>query len=335
MRVRAKRVKAVGKAARRSAPNEQVTAAGQEWRTFTRKFLVAAALFFIPLSLAPESWYRPLNRLTALLSGELLQLLTTDVMVRGTYIRIHGFSVNVIAECSAIHLIALCSAFMLAFPATANQRKIGIGAGTSLLFVLNIIRIACVSMIGAWQPVVFNTAHIYFGQLVMIGAVIVICLGWLQWITKPMVLDGPMGFALRFFVFTSLPFLFWIPFNRIYVEAIDIIIQKIFALASYNLKIPHAHALYYQTFSIVVLGGLLWAFKEVAWRKKIRWTAIGFAVLTLFQIAFRMCNVWISAFNIGWMTFVAQVVYNACVYLLPPGIALFFFQRYRFAKAQT
>jgi hypothetical protein len=126
-----------------------------------------------------------------------------------------------------------------------------------------------------------------------------------------------------------LPFLFWLHLNKLYIGSIDAVIEWAFKLNSLYLVIPQTHHFYYQTFSLIALFGLVMAVKGAGPAMRLRWLALGFLVLTLFQVAFRLCNVWITAFQIGWMVPVSQIVYNVCVYALPLAVAWYFLMRVR------
>ncbi|BBO68358.1 hypothetical protein DSCA_22880 [Desulfosarcina alkanivorans] len=291
---------------------------------FTRKFLLATVVGILAVSLVPETVFQPLNRLTALLVGDLIRLTGLEPVVRGTRISTGGFSVNVIAECSAVQLMVLYAAFTAAFPAPRAGKWIGWAAGTVLLFTVNIIRIAAVTLVGRQFPDWFETAHVYFGQLGMLVATIAVCLLWCRWQSHADRLNGPAAFCLRFLIFSSLPFLFWIHLNRLYVGAIDTLIGAFFRLNGLQLVIPRTHHLYYQTFSLIALGGLLMAVRGAGPVMRLRWLALGLVALTLFQAAFRLCNVWITAFGFEWLAPLSQLVYNICVRALPLAVALGF-----------
>lgn len=327
--MRAKRAKTIRRAQRIKKTPAPIDPSKKKALAFTRTFLLAAAVAIIPLSLMPETWFGPLNRATAHLSAHVLALLGRHPVVRGTTIAMDGFAVNVIAECSAVHLIALAAAFIFAFPADPKAQWTGVAVGTLLLFTVNGVRIAAVTIIGRHWPQLFTAAHVYLGQLSMILATVALCLVWCQWASRAPWTTRPIGFCLRFLAFSALPFLIWIPLNRIYMGLIDRGIQALFGLFSLQLVMPRTHPLYYQTFSLIALMGLLMAVQGAGLLLRLRWMAAGFFLVTLFQAAFRLCNVWISAFGIAWMTVVAQLVYNLCVYALPVAIAMGFLMQVR------
>ena len=325
--MRAKRAKAIRRAEKVGEAPRKQSAANQRLLAFTRKFLLAAALTLIPVSVMPEAWFAPLNRVAAVLVGEVLRAWSLAPVVRQSVIGIDGFSVSVIAECSAVHLMALMVAFVYAFPASRQQRWIGSLAGVAVLFSVNLLRIALVAVIGRYFPSRFEIAHVYFGQMGMLVVTMSTCVVWCRWVSRPEGMNGPFGFLARFVLFSSVPFLLWVPLNRIYIIVIDGFVRWLFSLVSLRLMIPHAHALYYQTFSFVALVGLLMAVKGAKFSHRLCWMAGGIAALTVLQVAIRLCNVWISALGMHWVMPISQIVYNVCVYLLPLGIAIHFYVR--------
>nr|WP_320191728.1 archaeosortase/exosortase family protein [uncultured Desulfobacter sp.] len=316
-------------------PSKQdLSPARKQRRSFTWTFLISAAFIIIPVSLIPESWYGPINRLTANLSAVFMRMMGSAPMVRGTTICLKDFTVNVISECSAIHLIALFAAFIIAFPAGRIQKLIGIVVGVVLISIINSMRIGAITMIGRFYPNLFDVFHIYLGQLGMLSLVVFMCLCWCRKVSDPDFLERPAGFFLRFLSFSFVPFLLWLPLNRVYQNIVDGFVEKIFSAASYKIIIPLTHDFYYQSFSLVTMTGLLFAAKSVKLSDRLRWFAIVFFVLTLLQIAFRICNTWITAFHMQWVEAVSQIVYFLCTQAIPLGIGLLFLMKVRAEKTQ-
>jgi exosortase/archaeosortase family protein len=306
--------------------------ARKQLSSFTWTFLISSALLIIPVSLIPEAWYDPLNRLTANFSAVFMRMMGTAPVVRGTNIRLSDFSVNVISECSAIHLIALFTAFIFAFPAGRIQKLTGIAVGVVLISTLNSIRIGAITMIGRFFPSLFEVLHIYLGQLGMLSVVILLCLFWCRKVSDPDFLERPIRFFLRFFAFSFVPFLLWMPLNRVYQSIVDGFVEKLFTAASHKIIIPLTHDFYYQSFSLVTMTGLLFAVKSVKLPTRLLWFGFGFFVLTLLQIAFRMCNTWITAFHMQWAEAISQIVYFLCTQAIPLGIGLVFLMKVRAEK---
>ncbi|WP_320044880.1 exosortase H [uncultured Desulfobacter sp.] len=302
--------------------------------SFTWTFLISAALLLIPVSLIPEAWYGPLNRLTANLSVVFMRMMGMAPLVRGTNIRLTEFTVNVISECSAIHLIALFAAFILAFPGDMIRKLIGIAVGVVLISIVNSMRIGAITMIGQFYPNLFDVFHIYLGQLAMLSFVVFMCLFWCRCVSNSDFLERPAGFFLRFLCFSIVPFLLWLPLNRVYQHFVDGFVETLFSAASYKIIIPLTHDFYYQSFSLVTMAGLLFAVKSVKLSTRLRWFAVGFFVLTLLQIAIRICNTWITAFHMQWVEAVSQIIYFLCTQAIPLGIGLLFVMKVRAEKIQ-
>lgn len=298
-------------------------AADQSLRGFTLKFLVVAVLTVISVSIVPEAWYTPLTRITAFLSGELLRVLTLTPMVQGTRLTLGRFSVNIIAECTAVYLVALFGAFVFAFPAGRARKWIGFCAGTAVLLAANVLRIGLVTWIGRQWPGWFEPAHVYLGQLGMLVLMVVVCLVWCRYTTAASHGDGALSFLLRFIAFSSPLFLLWLPFNKIYMGVVDDMVQWLFYRASHqSLVIPRAHQLYYQTFALVSLVGMLLAVKGIDAIKRMRWIGCGIGISTLLLLIFRLCNAWMTAFGLQWMASIAQLAHAFCVYALPVAMVL-------------
>nr|WP_319395367.1 exosortase H [uncultured Desulfobacter sp.] len=329
-----KRAKLNRRAARDTFNTSQhhLLSARKQLRAFIWSFLILAALIFIPVSLVPESWYGPLNHLTANFSAVFMRMMGTAPVVRGTNIRLDGFAVNVISECSAVHLIALFTAFVLAFPAGRIQKLTGIAVGVVLISLLNGIRIGAVTMIGRFFPNLFDVFHIYLGQLGMLSTVVLLCLLWCRKVSDPDFLEKPIRFFLRFLAFSLVPFLLWLPLNRVYQGMVDGFVEKVFSAASYKIVIPLGHDYYYQSFSLVTMAGLLLAVKHVNLTTRLGWFACGGGVLTLLQIAMRICNTWIAAFHMQWAATISQMVYFLCIQAVPLGIGLVFVMKARTEK---
>ncbi len=96
------------------------------------------------------------------------------------------FHFIVVAECGAIEVMAIFLAAVLAFPTTWRKRCVGIFAGIPIMYFLNIFRLSCLAIIGAldhggkW----FNFAHEYVWQSVYIIFVVVVWLGWIEFVVR-------------------------------------------------------------------------------------------------------------------------------------------------------
>jgi exosortase H (IPTLxxWG-CTERM-specific) len=91
----------------------------------------------------------------------------------------NGFAVSIEAGCNGIEAAIVLIAAMLAFPAPWKHRVIGVLAGLSAVQLLNIVRVISLFYLGQWSIKVFEWAHLYVWQaLIMLDVLIV----WLLWI---------------------------------------------------------------------------------------------------------------------------------------------------------
>jgi exosortase H (IPTLxxWG-CTERM-specific) len=68
---------------------------------------------------------------------------------------------------------------MLAFPAPWKNRLIGLAAGVVAVQALNVVRVISLFYLGQWNLAVFEFAHLYVWQaLIMLDVLIV----WLIWV---------------------------------------------------------------------------------------------------------------------------------------------------------
>ena len=290
---------------------------GPSLAVFYRRFLSLSIFALVLLSVLPEAVFLPLNRFLALSVGNLLGLTMLAAKVRGTVILFDGFSVNIISECTAIHPIALFAAFVLVFPSTRRQKWVGVVAGSAILFAINMVRIATVTLVGRFLPGSFHIAHTYVGQLGVLLSTVYVCLVWCRWIGYTSLPDLPLGFLQRFVLFTSPVFLFCMPLNGLFLKTIDVVLRWGISMITGHAITRWDHGLSYQTFSLIVFFGLVMAVRGATWKIRMQWIGVGSFLLTLFHFIFRLANTWMMLNPIEWVLPMLQMVYLMCVYALP------------------
>ena len=115
------------------------------------------------------------------ISAALVTLFDSHVAAIGKVLQStsNGFSVSIEAGCNGIEAAIILIAAMLAFPAPAKHRVIGILAGLFAVQALNVVRVVSLFYIGQWNLKFFEWAHLYLWQaLIMLDVLIV----WLVWI---------------------------------------------------------------------------------------------------------------------------------------------------------
>ncbi len=97
------------------------------------------------------------------------------------------FRFNVVPDCGALPSMSIFFAAMLAFPTDFRKRLLGLAIGLPLLYGINIARLTCLALIGAYtgNGRIFEFAHEYVWQAVYIVFVVIIWLMWVEFIVRP------------------------------------------------------------------------------------------------------------------------------------------------------
>jgi exosortase H (IPTLxxWG-CTERM-specific) len=238
-----------------------------------------------------------------------------------------GFAVSVITECSTLYMAILFFSFVAAYPAALRRKLTGLPLGIAVLHAGNILRIAAVFAIGAQSKGAFEFVHVYLGHVVMVLFVPAVCLAWLNMGPE---LSGRkhevLTFLIRFIVFSSIPFLLWLPLNKEYVKLADQAVTGLFSLFGHRFAMKHQHAIYYQTFNVVTFTGLVLAARIRPLRRKLRMLAAGYTAIFILHVLFRVCNVLIAAFHSEpaqkiavWITLCGQYILPVALWLLLVG----------------
>jgi exosortase H (IPTLxxWG-CTERM-specific) len=144
--------------------------------------VILVTLFAAELTPAVQSAFViPWTEALVRVSAGLIALLDSHVAAFGKILQstTNGFAVSIEAGCNGIEAAIILIAAMLAFPAPWKHRVIGILVGLAAVQALNIVRVVSLFYLGQWNIEVFEWAHLYLWQaLIMLDVLIV----WLVWI---------------------------------------------------------------------------------------------------------------------------------------------------------
>jgi len=231
------------------------------------RFAMLCSLFLLT-SVWLETGLMPLTRVVAQMCAWLLAQSGVAPLLHGDLITLNNFTVRIVLECTALHPMLIYSAFVLAQPGTVESTLAGLLAGCGMLFTVNILRIAAVTVVGARWPLFFEISHVYLGQIIMLLLVVVAAQVWL-YISRSDA-DNPLPFLLRAALWGSILYLPWVTLNKFYyMHAIDLVVASIIKTMNShaNFVINRPEALYNHTFAIPFYlslalasggGGLTW-----------------------------------------------------------------------------
>ena len=90
-----------------------------------------------------------------------------------------GFGVSIEPGCNGIEACIVLFAAVIAFPSSLRHKLLGLVAGFAAVQALNVVRVISLFYLGQWNTVVFNFAHEFLWQgLIMLDVLIV----WLLWV---------------------------------------------------------------------------------------------------------------------------------------------------------
>jgi exosortase H (IPTLxxWG-CTERM-specific) len=91
-----------------------------------------------------------------------------------------GFSIQVEDTCNASNVTILLWAAILAFPAPWREKLKGLAAGTLVIHGVNLFRIASLFYLGQHDPDMFEFAHLYVWEGVIMLVTLVVFWTWVQ-----------------------------------------------------------------------------------------------------------------------------------------------------------
>jgi len=123
----------------------------------------------------------PWTDAVARIAGTLMRTFDASIATSGNIIATtrSTFAVAIEAGCNGVEATLVLVAAMLAFPATWRHRLAGIAIGVAAVQLLNIVRVISLFYLGQWNADVFEWAHLYVWQaLIMLDVLIV----WVIWV---------------------------------------------------------------------------------------------------------------------------------------------------------
>jgi len=155
---------------------------------FLALFLGVLLLFFVfELTPAGQRYLViPVTNTVAEISATIIRTFDTDTIASGKTIWNpgNGFGVTIEAGCNGVEASIFLVAVMLAFPSSWRQKLVGILLGTASVHILNLARIISLFYIGQWNKELFEWAHLYIWQALIMLDVLIVFLLWLRYLVR-------------------------------------------------------------------------------------------------------------------------------------------------------
>jgi exosortase H (IPTLxxWG-CTERM-specific) len=161
-------------------------------RFFVTFVALQAVLFGAELTpWAQEYFVVPWTNALAAISAWLVTVIDPNVAAAGKIIRstANGFAVSIEAGCNGIEATIVLVAAIFAFPARWRDRLVGLAIGIAAVQGLNVVRVISLFYLGQWNMRVFEWAHLYVWQALIMLDVLVVWLVWVRLLPQ----DGGEG----------------------------------------------------------------------------------------------------------------------------------------------
>ncbi len=124
----------------------------------------------------------PFTEIIAHISVWIVKLFDDQVISQGVVLQQvdTGFAVSIQSGCNGVEAVLVLVAAMLAFPAPWKFKLLGIVSGFFAVELLNIVRIISLFYLGQWNYSIFEWAHLYVWQALIMLDVLIIFLLWLR-----------------------------------------------------------------------------------------------------------------------------------------------------------
>ena len=153
-------------------------------RFFVLFLAIQATLFGLELTPPAQRYFvEPWTYALAKISTAIVTFFDPSVVAIGKVMRStqNGFAVSIEAGCNGVEATLVLCAAMFAFPAPWRHKLIGFAIGIVAVQLLNVVRVISLFYIGQWDFTVFEWAHQYVWQaLIMLDVLIV----WLIWVRR-------------------------------------------------------------------------------------------------------------------------------------------------------
>lgn len=159
-------------------------------RFFVLFIVLLAVLFGLELTPWAQAFIVvPWTNALAAISTSIVTLFDADVVASGKVIRSasNGFAVSIEAGCNGVEATLVLLAAILAYPAPWRYKVLGFAIGVVAVQALNVVRVISLFYLGQWSFQVFEWAHLYVWQALIMLDVLVV---WLVWVRRAPAMPG-------------------------------------------------------------------------------------------------------------------------------------------------
>jgi exosortase H (IPTLxxWG-CTERM-specific) len=141
---------------------------------------VAVAFFAVYQWSEATARFRPVNEVNAAACALVLRLCGIDADRTGTLVHVGAGGMEIISECSAIYVLILFAAAVIAFPTAWGARLRGLALGLPILLAVNVLRLVTLGAVVRYKPAWLPLFHEYLWQVLFVLLVCGLYLVWME-----------------------------------------------------------------------------------------------------------------------------------------------------------
>ena len=152
-------------------------------RAFVLRFVLVFAVLetLVLLVLQHGAWFEPYAVWNARLTALLLAPLLDGTQALGDSLIAPGFSITIRPGCDAYEACAVLVAGIVAFPAPAGRKWVGVLFGVACLLVVNLLRLAALLWTGVHHPDLFEAMHLEILPVLLVAVSLGLLIAWALW----------------------------------------------------------------------------------------------------------------------------------------------------------
>jgi len=155
---------------------------------FTIRYVIFTAFFLLLIGYKPIKNFIDFNGIytnfIVKTTAFILKPLSIIRSTHGSLIYLKGITLDVKFGCNGLEAFLIYAAGILSFPAPQSKKIKGLIAGLLIIQILNIIRIAALSLSGIYLKKYFHYIHVYIAQGIMIAVALIVFLFWLNYASQ-------------------------------------------------------------------------------------------------------------------------------------------------------
>ena len=156
-------------------------------RFFLLFLTIQAVLFGVEmLAIVQMTVVQPWTSWVAKASAAIVHMFDPTVISQGRVLQsaTTGFGVSIEPGCNGIEAAVVLIAAIVAFPSSWKMKLWGIGLGFIAVQAVNLVRVVSLFFLGQWNFKVFEFAHLYMWQALIMLDVLVVWLLWMRYVAK-------------------------------------------------------------------------------------------------------------------------------------------------------